>query len=263
MADDIFQMQGKVALVTGASSGFGVHFAKILAEHGAKVVVGARRLEKLESLAAEISSAGGDALAVKLDVTNSTEVTAAFDAAEQAFGLVDVVSNNAGIAEIRLAVKTDEASWDRVFDTNLKGVWNVAWEAGRRLIAAGKPGSIVNTASVGGLRVIPGYSSYGTSKAAVIQLTKNLALEWARKGIRVNALCPGFFITELNQDYLTSDAGKAFVASTTSQRVGEMSDITAPFLLLASDAGTFLNGVVLPVDGATSLGNITVPTSTA
>lgn len=256
MTNEIFQLHGKVALVTGASSGFGFHFAKILAAHGAKVVAAARRTEKLETLVSEISATGGEALAAALDVTQPDQVAAVFDQAEAHFGLVDVVSNNAGIAEINMAVNTDKASWDRVLDTNLNGVWNVATAAGKRLIAAGKPGSIVNTASVAGLRATLGQASYGTSKAAVIQLTQTLALEWARKGIRVNALCPGYFITEINRDYLTSEAGKAYIAGTPAQRTGEMADITAPFLLLASDAGAFVNGVALPVDGAHALGNM-------
>jgi len=193
---------------------------------------------------------------VAMDVTDSVSVKAAFDSAEEAFGLVEIVSNNAGVADARLAADVDEKSWDFVLDTNLKGMWLVASEAGRRMIAAGQPGCIVNTASILGLRAALAQSSYATSKAAAVQLTKCLALEWTRKNIRVNALCPGYFVTELNQDYFASDQGKAYVASMPARRTGELDELSAPFMLLASDAGSFVNGVALPVDGAHSIGNM-------
>jgi NAD(P)-dependent dehydrogenase (short-subunit alcohol dehydrogenase family) len=251
-----FDMSGKVAMVTGASSGFGVHFAKILAERGAKVVVAARRVERLEALVAEIKASGGEALAVAMDVTNADSIVTGFNQAEAAFGTVTVVSNNAGIADTKSALKTDEVSWDRVMDTNLKGVWIVANEAARRMVAAGVGGSIVNTASIMGLRNAFAQASYCTSKAGVIHMTKGLALEWARKAIRVNALCPGYFFTEINSDYFSESEGQAHMNASTAQRMGEMHEITAPFLLLASDAGAYVNGVALPVDGAHSVGNM-------
>ena len=256
MSNLIFRLHKKTALVTGASSGFGQHFSKILAAHGANVVVTARRLDRLESLVEEITAGGGNALAVEMDVTNQDSVKAAFDKAEAKFGAVSVVSNNAGVADVKMAMDVDEESWDFVLDTNLKGVWRVATEAARRMVAAEVSGSIVNTASVLGMRVSLGQSSYATSKAAVIQLTKALALEWGRKQIRVNALCPGYFITEINEDYLTSPKGEAYIRSTPAQRTGQMDEITAPFLLLASDAGSFVNGVALPVDGAHSISGL-------
>ena len=154
------------------------------------------------------------------------------------------------------AVDTDEDSWDYVLDTNLKGIWLVAREAGSRMIESQTPGSIVNTASILGLRVALFQSSYSTSKAAVIQLTKSLALEWSRKNIRVNALCPGYFKTEINASFLESEKGKALIANTPLRRVGDLDELTAPFLLLASSAGSFVNGVALAVDGAHSLGNM-------
>lgn len=251
-----FDLQGKVALVTGASSGFGAHFAKILAERGAKVVVAARRLERLEALVTKIKASGGEAIAVVMDVTSAESVRLAFDQAEAAFGTVTVVSNNAGVADSNMALDIDEASWDFVLDTNLKGAWLVAKEAGSRMIAAGVSGSIVNTASILGLRVAISQSSYAVSKAAVVQMTKALAIEWARKNIRVNALCPGYFVTEINEDYFKTEHAKKYIAGTPTQRTGEMHEITAPFLLLASDAGSFINGVALPVDGAHSTSSL-------
>lgn len=253
---DLFDLSGKTALVTGASSGIGAHFAGVLASHGANVVVGARRKDRLDDLVAAISSNGGAAIAVSLDVTDAESVRNAFDAAQKKFGIVGVVSNNAGTANAKLALDESETDWKRICDTNVNGVWRVATEAGRRLVLAGKSGSIVNTASILGLRVSIAQSSYATSKAAVIQLTKSLALEWGRKGVRVNALCPGYFRTEMNAEYLDSDHGQKMIAGSPAARVGELDELTAPFLLLASDAGSFINGVALPVDGAHSIGNM-------
>lgn len=251
-----FDMSGHVALVTGASSGFGVHFAKILAARGARVVVAARRLDRLQALVGEIEAEGGEALAVAMDVRDPASIAAAFDAAEAAFGNVTVVSNNAGVAHGKSALKIDEENWDRIMDTNLKGVWIVAHEAATRMIAAGVGGSIVNTASILGLRVTFAQSSYSASKAAVIQLTKALALEWMRKGIRVNALCPGYFLTEMTEGLFETPQGQAFLAASPSGRAGSMDEMTAPFLLLASEAGSYLNGVALPVDGGQCIGNM-------
>ncbi len=251
-----FDMSGKVAMITGASSGFGVHFSKILAARGAKVVVAARRVDRLESLVAEIQSAGGEAFAVAMDVTDSESIIEAFNQAEAAFGTVTVIANNAGVADGKSALKIDEANWDKVIDTNLKGVWIVAQEAAKRMIAAGVGGSIVNTASILGLRVAFAQSSYSASKAAVVQLTKSLALEWMRKGIRVNALCPGYFLTEMTEGLFESPQGQAFLAGSPSGRAGSMDEMSAPFLLLASDAGSYLNGVALPVDGGQCIGNM-------
>ncbi|MCT2529965.1 glucose 1-dehydrogenase [SAR92 clade bacterium H921] len=251
-----FDMSGKVAMVTGASSGFGVHFAKILAARGAKVVVAARRVERLEALVAEIVGDGGEAVAVAMDVTDSGSIITAFDQAEAAFGTVTMLANNAGVAEVRAALKIDEDSWDRMIDTNLKGVWIAGQQAAKRMIEAGVSGSIVNTASILGLRVSFGQSSYSASKAAVIQLTKSMALEWAGKGVRVNALCPGYFLTEMTQDAFESPEAQAFLSSSPAGRPGEMDEMTAPFLLLASDAGSYLHGVALPVDGGQSIGRM-------
>lgn len=251
-----FDMSGKVAMVTGASSGFGVHFAKILAARGAKVVVAARRLERLDALVAEIKADGGEAMAVAMDVTDSGSINTAFDQAEAAFGTVTMLANNAGVAEVRAALKIDEDSWDRMIDTNLKGVWIAGQQAAKRMIEAGVSGSIVNTASILGLRVSFGQSSYSASKAAVIQLTKSMALEWAGKGVRVNALCPGYFLTEMTAGAFDSPEAQAYLSSSPAGRPGEMDEMTAPFLLLASEAGSYLHGVALPIDGGQSIGRM-------
>ena len=252
----IFDVSGKVAMVTGASSGIGEHFARVLARHGARVVLAARRQDKLDTLVKDINASGAEVVSVAMDVTDGDSISNAFDTAESAFGVVDILSNNAGVADSKLALDTDKASWDFVINTNLNGVWMVATEAGRRLVASGKPGSIVNTASILGLRVAIAQSSYATSKAAVIQLTKSLALEWCRKDIRVNALCPGYFVTDMNRDFLQSEKGLAMLARTPARRTGELEELTAPFMLLASGAGSFVSGSALTVDGAHSVGNI-------
>lgn len=256
MSESAFDVSGRIALVSGASSGFGTHFARMLAGHGAKVVVAARRTDRLEALVTEIESNGGTALAVAMDVTDSASVKAAFDKAQETYGVVDIVSNNAGVADAKLAVNIDEESWDYVLDTNLKGAWLVAHEAGTRMIDARVAGSIVNTASILGLRVAISTSAYSASKAGVISLTQSLALEWSRKKIRVNALCPGYFVTEINADYFSTEAGKKYLRSTPAGRPGKMEEINAPFMLLASDAGNFINGVALPVDGGHCIANM-------
>jgi NAD(P)-dependent dehydrogenase (short-subunit alcohol dehydrogenase family) len=251
-----FDMSGKVAMVTGASGGFGVHFAKIMAARGAKVVVAARRVERLEALVAEIKADGGEALAVAMDVTDSASIIAAFDQAEAAFGTVTMLANNAGVAQVSSALKIGEDDWDRMIDTNLKGVWIAGQQAAKRMIAAGVSGSIVNTASILGLRVAFGQSSYSASKAAVIQLTKSMALEWAGKGVRVNALCPGYFLTEMTAAAFDSPEAQAYLNSSPAGRPGDMDEMTAPFLLLASDAGSYLHGIALPVDGGQCIGRM-------
>jgi NAD(P)-dependent dehydrogenase (short-subunit alcohol dehydrogenase family) len=213
-----FDMSGKVAMVTGASSGFGVHFAKIMAARGAKVVVAARRVERLEALVAEIKADGGEAVAVAMDVTDSASIITAFDEAEAAFGTVTMLANNAGVADVRSALKIGEDDWDKMIDTNLKGVWIAGQQAAKRMIEAGVSGSIVNTASILGLRVAFGQSSYSASKAAVIQLTKSMALEWAGKGVRVNALCPGYFLTEMTASAFESPEAQAYLNSSPAGR---------------------------------------------
>jgi NAD(P)-dependent dehydrogenase (short-subunit alcohol dehydrogenase family) len=244
-----FDLTGRVALVTGASSGFGEHFTRVLAAAGARVVAGARREDRLHKLVDEIAASGGAALAVAMDVTDAASVAAAFAAAEAKFGTVDLLVNNAGVAAPGTLHKTAEADWDWVMDTNLKGAWLVAAEAARRMLAAGRGGAIVNIASVLGMATSRGHGVYSATKAGVIQLTKHMALELAGKNIRVNAICPGYFKTEMNDEYFDSAAGQAYIAATPGGRLGRMEEMDGPLLLLASDAGSFINGALLPVDG--------------
>jgi NAD(P)-dependent dehydrogenase (short-subunit alcohol dehydrogenase family) len=247
--EDRFSLQGKAALVTGASSGLGAHFAGVLAAAGAKVAVAARRQERLETLVDEITRSGGDAIAVAMDVTDRNSVQSALDSVERQLGAIDILINNAGVAGSRHCLKEDEDSWDRIMEANLKGAWRVAHGVARRNVDRQRPCTIVNIASILGLRVGFGESTYAVSKAAVVQMTRTMALELARKGIRVNALCPGYFATEMNSDYLHSDAGRAYLANTPAGRAGELHELDGALLLLVSDAGSFINGVSLPVDG--------------
>lgn len=249
MDSKCFDLTGRVALVTGASSGFGEHFTRVLAAAGARVVAGARREDRLHRLVDDIAAAGGAALAVAMDVTDAASVAVAFAAAEAKFGTVDLLVNNAGVAAPGTLHKTAEADWDWVVDTNLKGAWLVAAEAARRMLAARRGGAIVNIASVLGMATSRGHGVYSATKAGVIQLTKHMALELAGKNIRVNAICPGYFKTEMNDEYFDSAAGQAYIAATPGGRLGRMEEMDGPLLLLASDAGSFINGALLPVDG--------------
>ena len=204
----VFEVTNQHILVTGGSSGLGRHFARFLASNGARVTLAARRAEALASAVDEINGASGKAQSVVLDVTVAEKVDAAMAQAEATFGPIHAVINNAGVTATKPALDQDERSWDSVVDTNLKGVWLVAQAAARRMVANKVKGSIVNIASILGLRVAGAVAPYAISKAGVIQMTKALALEWARYGIRVNALAPGYFVTELNDDFFESDAGK-------------------------------------------------------
>lgn len=238
------KLAGKTALVTGASSGLGAHFARVLAAEGAAVTVAARRVDRLESLCAEIAAAGGEAKAVAMDVTDAASVAAAFER-----GAYDIVINNAGVTYDGPALKTEEDDWNWVINTDLNGVFRVAQAAGKKLVEEGKGGSIVNIASILGLRVAGNLSAYATAKAGVVQMTKSLALEWARYGIRVNAICPGYIETDLNKDFFASDAGKALIKRVPQRRLGQMSDLDGPLLLLASDDSAFMTGSEVVVDG--------------
>ena len=248
-AAEIFDVSGKVALVTGASSGLGVRFAEVLAENGAAVVLVARRADRLDAVKARIEKSGGKAIAIEADVCDRAAMRAAFDAAEKNFGTVTILVNNAGVAHSGRAVELPEAEWRRILSTNLDAVFFCAQEAARRMLAARTGGAIVNIASVLGLGVAKGVIAYATAKAGVIQLTKALALELAFKGIRVNAIAPGWIVTDLNRDYLSSEQGAALKREIPTGRFGEERDLDGPLLLLASDAGRYMTGATLVADG--------------
>jgi 3-oxoacyl-[acyl-carrier protein] reductase len=248
-AAELFNLTGRVALVTGASSGLGVRFAEVLAREGALVALVARRTDRLAAVKARIEQAGGRAIAVGADVLDRTAMTRAFDEAERAFGTVTVLVNNAGVAHTGRAVELPEAEWRRVVGTNLDAVFFWAQEAARRMLAAGTGGAIVNVASVLGFGVSKGTVAYATAKAGVIQLTKALGLELAFKGVRVNAIAPGWIVTDLNRDYLASEQGAAITREIPVGRFGEERDLDGALLLLASDAGRFIAGATIVVDG--------------
>jgi NAD(P)-dependent dehydrogenase (short-subunit alcohol dehydrogenase family) len=246
--DFMFNLEGKIALVTGASSGLGWHFSKVLAQAGAHVVVTGRRKERLDTLCAEISADGGRATAATLDVTDATSVAGCFDACEKVAGVPDVVVSNAGTTVTKMAIDQTPADFDQVMNANLRGCWFVDTEAARRMIAANKTGSIINIASILGTRVAAAVAPYAISKAGVIQATKAMALEWARYGIRVNALLPGYVRTELNTEFLDSEVGEKLRMRIPSRRFNELSDLDGPLLLLASDAGRAMSGATVEVD---------------
>jgi len=248
-AADMFSLKGRVALVTGASSGLGVQFSKALADNGAAVALVARRADRLKSLKDEIEGKGGRAVAIEADVTDHAAVARTFDAAEKAFGTVTILVNNAGIAHGGRAVEMPPEEWRKVLSTNLDAVFFWAQEAARRLLAAKKQGAIVNIASVLGLAVSKGAVAYAAAKAGVVQVTKALAVELAFKGVRVNAIAPGWFVTEMNDDYLSGEAGTAIKREIPMGRFGNPGDLDGALLLLVSDAGSYITGATIVVDG--------------
>jgi len=242
-------LRNKRALVTGAFGGLGAEFARTLSAAGAHVALAGRRLQAGEQLAAELAATDRQACAIALDVTQPHSVAGLFDAAsERLGGAIDILVNNAGITAARPALEHTEADWMDVIDVNLNGTWRVAQAAGRHMQAHGG-GSIINIASILGLRVAQQVPAYAASKAALIQLTQALALEWARHGIRVNALAPGYIETDLNREFFASDAGQALIRRVPQRRLGQARELSAPLLLLASDASSFMTGSVLVVDG--------------
>lgn len=238
-------LAGRRALVTGASGALGGHFAQALARAGARVWLAGRNVDALDTLVAEICEAGGEAEAVTLDVTDSAAVAALGDWIAE----IDILINNAGVVHDAPALQQQEGDWDAVLNTNLKGMFLVAQAAGRAMSAHGRGGTIVNIASILGLRQAGGVLPYAVSKAGVIQMTKSLALEWARYGVRVNALAPGYIDTPLNRDFWDTAAGEALVRRIPQRRLGQMEDLDGALLLLASDAGAYMTGSVLCVDG--------------
>ena len=239
--------QSTLALVTGAASGIGKATALRLFEQKARVVALDRSQESLDALMSETQSNG--IIPCCFDLQKIGAIPKLISDLTESHGPITQLVNNAGVADPKRFLKVDEASWDFVVDTNLKGAWRVASEGSNRMVAAGVAGNIINVASILGLRVGLDQSTYSISKAGVVQMTRVMALELIRKGIRVNALCPGYFATEMNQDYFETERGKAYIKKIPAQRLGNIDELAGPLLLLASDAGSYINGVALPVDG--------------
>jgi NAD(P)-dependent dehydrogenase (short-subunit alcohol dehydrogenase family) len=246
---NIFDMSGEKVLVTGASSGLGEHFAPLLAAAGASVVLASRRVEKLETVAKKIRDAGGQAETVALDVTSTKSVHEAVEKSWECLGSITVLINNAGVAIPEPALKVTEDHWDRVLDTNLKGCWLMAQRCAQKWVELKQQGNVVNIASIAGLQSGGQLAAYGASKAALISLTKSLSLEWARHDIRVNALAPGYVLTNMNRAFFSSRPGEAMKKRVPQRRIGELSDLNGPLLLLASAASGYMTGSVVVVDG--------------
>ena len=242
-------LDGRLAVVTGAGSGLGRHFAAVLARAGAGVVLCGRRAQPLEDTRTMIQEAGGTTFVATMDVTREEDVRRAFNEIAAEAGVPDVLVNNAGVNKPTFATALAPADWDAVLDTNLKGCFLVAREFARRLIDAGKEGSVINVASILGLRAQKSVSAYMASKAGLLHLGRALALEWARYGIRVNALVPGYFRTEITDRFLDSGPGKKLLANVPQQRAGELAELDGPLLLLASDASRYMTGSTVVVDG--------------
>lgn len=244
-----FSLQGRAALVTGASSGIGAHFARLLAAQGAKVALAARRLDRLEALAHEITEAGGTAVPIACDVTDEASIVSAMAQAEEAMGTLDILVNNSGVTGRKPFLDATAEDWDSVLDTNLRGAFLMCREFARRAIAAGQGGRIVNVASILGLRTIKGVVPYSASKAGLCHMGAVLAMELGPHGITVNTLAPGYVATDLNREFLAGPAGAKIASRVPLGRIGTLSDLDGALLLLTSDAGRFITGVVLPVDG--------------
>jgi NAD(P)-dependent dehydrogenase (short-subunit alcohol dehydrogenase family) len=254
-------LSGRVALVTGASSGLGAQFARTLSEAGAAVVLAGRRIERLKTLRAEIEGAGGDAHVVGLDVTDTDSIRSAVAHAETEVGAIDILVNNAGISSTQRLTDVTPDDYDDVMDTNARGAFFVAQEVGKRMIARAKgaaPGTwtggrIVNIASVAGVKVLSQIGVYSMSKAAVVHMTRAMALEWGRHGINVNALCPGYIDTELNHHHWGTEAGRKLVEMLPRRRVGQPRDLDTALLMLCANESGFVNGAVLQVDDGLGL----------
>jgi NAD(P)-dependent dehydrogenase (short-subunit alcohol dehydrogenase family) len=247
----LFSMTGKNVLVTGASSGFGHHFAGVLADAGASVVLGARRTDKIDARVQEINAAGGKAWGFELDVRDPGSVASFMQAAEDAAGPIDVIINNAGVESgAKTYAMIDEDDWDYVMDTNLKSVWRIAKMYTERMVANGqKEGNVVNIASITAYRTIKGQFPYAVSKAALVKATEIIALEGAKYGLRVNALAPGYILTDVSRVLLESDRSETFVKGIPMRRYGEFEDLDGPLLLLASDGSRYMTGSTVVVDG--------------
>lgn len=246
---DLFNLSGKTALVTGASGGLGEHFARTLAAAGARTVLTARRDNLLEQIKDDIEAKDGTAFVAELDVTDPAAVAAIFDDKTNGVGLIDILINNAGVAVGQAAEQISENDWDRLIDTNLKGAWLMSQAFARSAIARNADGVIINIASILGHRVAKGVAPYAASKAALEHLTRALALEWARYGIRVNAIAPGYFDTDMNRDFLNTDAGRAMLKRIPQRRAGSPEELDGALLLLAGNASSYMTGTTLVVDG--------------
>ena len=249
-------LSGRVAMVTGASSGLGAQFARTLAKAGAGVVLAARRMDRLRALHAEIEAAGGDAHVVALDVTDNDSIAAAVAHAETEMGVIDILVNNSGVSTTQRLVDVGPDDYDRMMDTNTRGAFFVAQEVAKRMIARSKgtaPGTftggrIVNVASMAGLRVLGQIGVYAMSKAAVIHMTRAMALEWGRFGINVNALCPGYIDTEINHRHWQTDAGQKLISMLPRKRVGKPEDLDAVLMMLCANESHFVNGAIIAAD---------------
>ena len=251
-------LKEKVALVTGASSGLGMRFARVLAANGALTVLASRRVERLKDLRAEIESAGGAAHVVQLDVTQPDSIRDAIEHTERAVGPVDILVNNSGVSTTQRLTEATPADFDHVFDTNVKGAFFVAQQVAERMIARAKNapefrGRIVNIASVAGMRVLPQIGLYSMSKAAVIHMTRSQALEWGRYGINVNAICPGYIRTEINDEYWDTEGGRKLIQILPRRRIGRPEDLDGTLLLLVADESQFINGAIIAADDGLSV----------
>jgi NAD(P)-dependent dehydrogenase (short-subunit alcohol dehydrogenase family) len=243
-----FSLEGRVALVTGAGTGLGARFVQALASAGAKVVCAARRLDRVEASATAVTDAGGQAMSVALDVTNVKSINMALDEIEKKFGTVDILVNNAGLSDPTSLTEMTEHQWSSVMDVNLNGPFYATQEVARRLIKADKKGSIINIASILGHLAYPAFSNYGVSKSALLKLTQYQALDLLPYGIRVNAIAPGYFPSEMTNPFYESEAGKKEIQNLPAKRLGRLEELDGPLLLLASNAGSYMNGSVITVD---------------
>ncbi len=249
-------LSGRVALITGASSGLGAQFARVLSQAGAAVVLGGRRSDRLKELRAEIEGQGGDAHVVELDVTDLDSIKSAVAHAETEVGVLDILINNSGVSATQKILDVTPDDFDFIFDTNVRGAFFVAQEVAKRMIARARgaaPGTftggrIINVASMAGLRVLPQIGAYAMSKAAVIHMTRAMALEWGRFGINVNAICPGYIDTEINHHHWQTEQGRKLVDMLPRKRVGQPQDLDALMVMLASAESHFINGSVIAAD---------------
>lgn len=248
-----FSLQGRVALVTGASSGFGAHFAAVLAQAGAKVAVAARRADRIEQVVRGITERGGTAFACEIDVADRASINRAFDLIQEKLGVVDVAINNAGLSAPAPFPEMSEAQWASVLEVNLSGPYHVSQEMARRLIARKQPGTIVNIASILGKQAKENFINYGVTKGALINLTEYMALDLMQHGIRVNAIAPGYFPSEMTNPFFESEAGKREIANLPPKRLGRLEELDGALLLLASEASSYISGSTLTVDCAHSV----------